>query len=144
MTREQAIVTTLNITRMGQRVYFQVPLPKDTARIVGFEYGFMLHQAELIISAPFPGDPVPTANGLYPFWKFSPNKVIGQLTLIVAGYENIFYQEDLKEDHNIKVGEGIDLVSWQPAPWTHGRKRSEVGISVKSDTSLIEGVFIDS
>jgi len=135
MIREEVIAQSLSITRIGQRKYFQVSLPRDTKRIIGLEYGAIKKQGE---PASFMPPPVTLADPV--FWIYA-DKIIGKL-MLRAG--RMFYQADLIEYRNIHLGETIIFPGWEPKPWTHGGRMEEIELSVLTDTALIEGFFQDS
>lgn len=139
MTREEAIVITLRISRMGEKHYFQVPLPQDTVKIIGFEFGVLGHTGTRINNRVSPR----FAMRYDPFHVLA-NKVIGSVTLWSASPENIFFQQDLIEDRNDRLNEGIPSLLWSPAPYIQGRKREEVSFSVEPAASFMEGFYEDS
>ncbi len=130
---------TLAVSRIGERIYFQVQLPYDTKRIIGLEYG-----ATNQIGVPLPGPSFAFGPEGDTSLKVSRNKVIGKISLQNAGSEHLFYQGDLIENRNKHLGEGIISVLWQPSIWTHSRKREELQLNVESNTSFVEGFFQDS
>ncbi len=138
MIKEEVIVQKLAISRIGERVYFQIELPYDTKRIIGLEYGVKGLNGVLL------EDPLEPVINIMPSFKVFLNKVIGKLSLQVPGRENLFFQGDLSEERNIATNEAIASVVWQPEVWTYCRKREEISLSVESNTSFIEGLFEDS
>ncbi len=133
MMKQEAIVQTLIIERIGEMRHFQFLLPRDTLRIIGFEYA---------ASEKFGENPVPPAPAENAF-MFMPNKVIGNIILRTNGCEGIFYQSDLKEDRNVHFGEAITPTIWNALPWSHGRKRHEIELSIK-ENRMVHGFFKDS
>ena len=133
--KEEAIIKSLFIKRIGESQYFQIVVPRDVRRVVGIEYGATEKNGELLPSPFLAID----ENTLI----VSPNKIIGRLTLRTAGCEGIFFQENLIEESNVHFGENVASVLWQPQRWTHGRKRYEAELCI-SENSMIYGVFQDS
>ena len=130
MMKQEAIVQSFIIERKGQMHQFQILLPRDTNRIIGLEYGVTEKYEE-------PDVPVdPNENALL----FLRNKVIGNIILRTNGCEGIFYQGDLIEDSNIHFGETIAPVA--AMPWSHGRKKHEVELSIK-ENRIVHGFFKD-
>ncbi len=89
--QQEAIVHTLRINRVGERIHFQICLPRDTRSVTGLEY----HTRKLSdqnIDGVFPIVPEGDIN-----FKRYRNKVIGKLSLQNTGCENLFYQGDLIE-----------------------------------------------
>ncbi len=140
MTREEVILTTLSISRIGQKVYFQIPLPIDHCRIMGFEYGTMARTGIGMKSPLFykpPSDPT---------FYVHRNKVIGRITFWSASPENIFYQQDLIEYRNELLDEGIAANLWCPRPPGHifAKRREEDPFSVCCRLAVLEGYYVDS
>jgi hypothetical protein len=138
MIKEEVIVQSLSITRKGERVYFQIPLPYDTKRVIGLEYGYIKKAVEQIVSRRS-GDGI----GFYPMTIFS-NKVIGKLSLSCSGHEGLFYQGDLSENRNVFMNEQVVAVVFSPFEWTHFSKKEEITFCVDGCTRVIEGYFEDS
>ena len=126
--KQEAIVESFIIERKGEMRQFQILLPRDTNRIIGLEYGV----SELYEDPAVPLDP--NENALL----FLRNKVIGSIILRTNGCEGIFYQSDLIEDSNIHFGETIAPVN--ALPWSHGRKKHEVELSIK-ENRIVYGFF---
>lgn len=146
MTIEQAIVKRIPITRIGQRVSFQVRLPKDTRRLIGLEYDARKISGNAYVSRLFVdegggGDPLFGAQG-DPSFKRNPNKLIGRLSLRNNFCEGLFYQGNLIEDNNTEQYEGIALQGYVPKPWMHSTRREEIDINVNA--GLIQGLYEDS
>ncbi len=134
--RHQAIVHTLRINRMGERVHFQMPLPHDTKAVIGLEFNTRKIYSETMVGPfeiGFEGD-----TG----FNRSLNKVIGKLSLQNSGCENLFYQGDLMEDRNAGLHEGIPAILYTPQHWIQSGKREEINFQVGRGT--IEGCFQDS
>jgi len=129
--KEEVIVCSLSIKQLGQKVYFQIPLPCDTKRIIGLEFGIM----------PDEGSTSLPCTEINPFFQIVENEPIGRLVLQVPSCERLFYQADLIKDNNIHYGENINHLCL-PKLWTHGRKREEVSVSVFS-ADFVEGFFVN-
>ena len=126
--KQEAIVESFIIERKGEMRQFQILLPRDTNRIIGLEYGVTEKYEE-------PEVPVdPNENALL----FLRNKVIGSIILRTSGCEGTFYQSDLIEDRNVHFGETIAPVN--ALPWSHGRKKHEVELSIK-ENRIVHGFF---
>lgn len=138
MIKEEATVHSLFITRKGERIYFQISLPRDTKTIIGLEYGYIKKEMEQPVSRDAGGDP-----GEVPVSVFS-NKVIGRLSLSCSGREGLFYQGDLTENRNNFLHEQVASIVFEPSPWTHSRKKEETGFCVDGCNRVIEGFFEDS
>lgn len=143
---EQAIVHRITITRIGQRISFQVRLPKDARRLIGLEYDARKISGNAYVSFLFvdegEGDPPLFGAQGDPSFRPNPNKLIGRLSLRNSFCEGLFYQGNLVEDNNTEQYEGIALQGYVPKPWMHSTRREEIGISV--NPGLIQGFFEDS
>lgn len=133
MIREEAIVILLTVSRMGERIYFQKPLPTDTRRIIGLEYGVTAVDGAAIVLAPV----TPSV------FTLVADQLIGRLVLQVAGKEGIFFRGDLVEERNAHVVELMTPSGFNAQPWTHGGHKEEISLSVDSSTRFIEGFFTD-
>ncbi|MBN8877053.1 MAG: hypothetical protein J0I32_05860 [Sphingobacteriales bacterium] len=154
MMTEQAIVHKILITQIGQRVSFQVRLPKDARRLIGLEYdarkisgnayvSFLNAYVNfLFVDEGGEGDPPLFGTQGDPSFRPNPNKLIGRLSLRNSFCEGLFYQGNLVEDNNTEQYEGIALQGYVPKPWMHSTRREEIGINV--NPGLIQGFFEDS
>lgn len=138
MIRQQVIVTILPISRIGQRVYFQIKLPKDTNRIVGVEHSVMgMHTVNNFSKAALKPPPVNI------FFKVVSNDPIGRLTLLAPGRANMFFQADIIDYANIHLYHDVTASTFSPAPWSHSGKSEEWGVNIDGDIPIIEGSFRD-
>jgi hypothetical protein len=64
--------------------------------------------------------------------------------LMVPGCENIFFQEDVYLDKNIRFGETVAGVLWDTMPTNFGTKRFEYSFRVARQSNLLEGIYKDS
>lgn len=135
MMKEEAIVKSLFISRIGERQHFQVILPRDTKKIIGLEYGTTEKNGEPL--------PSPTLAIDSDTLKLFANRKIGSLTLKAAGCEGIFFQDNLVDDNNAHFGENITSVIWQAEKWAHGTKRHEMEFCI-TENSIVYGFFHDS
>lgn len=138
---QQAIVITKKITIPGQHEYFQLVLPKDVDWLVGLEYGFTE------IAPPGPPRDFGLAARIEPGaeqFEVRWNYLKGQLTLMLPGCENIFFQEDILMDKNITQGETVSNVFWEPKPYSFMTKREEYSFRVARSSNLVEGIFKDA
>ncbi|HEX9510599.1 MAG TPA: hypothetical protein VF939_08950 [Puia sp.] len=136
MTKEAAIAITLPISRIGQQVYFQIPIPRDANRIIGFEWG-----AFHLVGLRTVGLLGPQSNY---YFDVRASKVIGRITLWAASPENIFLQDQLIENRNIQIGENITGDVIDPQDYMHGRKREQVSVNIEDHPAFIEGFYQDS
>jgi len=134
MMKQEAIVQSLFIKQIGQRVHFQMQLPHDANRIAGLEYGAIKTTGVLQ-----PGVIINSGTA----FQMVANKLIGRLTLQIPGVEGVFCQVDCKEERNISFGE-FNTVNLQPTVYTHARKNEELAVDVNGDAAFIEGYYADS
>ena len=135
MMKQEAIVQTLFISLIGQRVYFQMQLPHDTNRIVGLEYGAIKTAGVPIIN-------MVLNNGAE--FQMPSGKLIGRLALQIPGNEGVFCQVDCMEDRNMAGSELYIANQWQPTIFTHKRKNEELALNVSANAAFVEGYFVDS
>ena len=140
--KEEAIVTTLSITKPKEIKNFQINLPGDANRIIGVESGairtFYAETGNYV-------DPewwaFPNTNDL--LFQVKPNKSIGEFTLQTLGTENIFFKGEMKDkDSNIFWADFSKPDINQFTEWTHSRRREEVEVNVKSN-SIVEACYKD-
>lgn len=135
MIKEQAVVHRILITRLGEKVFFQVRLPRDAHRVIGLEYDACKSEGNGYVSRLAFGWEGDTS------FKRRKNKLIGRLTLRNSGCEGVFYQGDLIEDRNEWQYEGIAALGYTPRVWMLSTKRLETSFNVNG--GLIEGYYED-
>lgn len=133
MMQEEVIVTSIYISRIGERKHFQIALPTDTKKIIGLEYGAIELAGALIPVVPVTINP----------FAVKADKLMGRLSLQVPGREGVFYRGDLIEDRNYHLGEDVSATSWVPQLWSHSGRRQEIELAVNGGLSFVEGYFID-
>ena len=143
MTREEVIVYKEYIKKFGEQKYFQIDLPKDTGHIIGIETGAFRYSTGPF--ANYTGTLIdPSDDPTDPSFKISYNDPIGRLTLQTT--EGVIYQgEVMQEDKNSKWADFSQILNegFFDA-YSHGRKRHEDSISVKTCIPIIEGHYKDS
>lgn len=135
MMKENCIVKSLFVDRIGKKFYFQISLPRDAKKIIGLEFGANGSCGVLV-------NPEPLSKVSTGIVGFVQNKIIGKISLQVAGKENVFFQKTIVEDRNISMGEFFPT-GFPCNDWSHGRKREEWPVEVEEYT-MIEGLFQDS
>ncbi len=131
--QQEVVVLTIPVTQQGQMEYFQIKLPHNLQRIVGIEYGMLPDQGSTAL---------PVTN-IDPYFQLRANEWFGRLTMSIPTCGGIFYQWDLYKDKNIHFTEAIGFKYWEPAIWTHSRKRHEVEIEV-GKASFVEGLYCNT
>jgi hypothetical protein len=140
--REEAIVSTVLITKPKEIKNFQIRLPSDTHRIIGVETGairtFYAETGGYI-------DPEAWAfpNTNDPLFQVKPNKTIGEVAIQSLGIENIFFRDEIKEkDSNIFWADFSKPVLNQFKEWTHGVRREEIEVNADGNT-IVEVCYKD-
>lgn len=144
MTKEQVIISTINIHRKAERKHFQIILPKDTQHIIGVEYGGRkINVPDIIVPPEKPdttieGDVTLPANNL-----FRRNEIIGELKLQCCGKANWFYANDVFwSDANLGYND-FSKAGFSVNDFSHGNKRMEDTINVKPDSNILYGWYAD-
>lgn len=136
--KEEVIVHKLLITRIRERVHFQVRLPKDAKRIIGLEYDARKIDGNSYVSRIAFIDYGPAGD---PSFNRHKSKLIGRLSLGNCNCEGLFYQGDLIEDRNEAQYEGIAAYCYTPKKWINSTKREETNFNVKA--GFLYGLFED-
>ena len=145
MIKQEAIVHTERIRRLGDQRYFQINLPEDTDKITGIELSAFRTSSDgtsgsgVLLLRRYA--PEPTHDPLFTIDK---NVIIGRLTLQSLSKAGIFFQDEVRQkDANWKWA---DYAALYPSfdQWTHTAKRHEVEVAVAPCTPVIEGYYKDS
>jgi hypothetical protein len=137
MNKQDVINYAISITSPGQKEYFQILLPRDLERIIGFEVGVTFSIPPPVRAISFIVHPPPVVDARF---RIFPNVHFGRLVMQMPGCPGIFYQGDVVEDGNIHAGESIGEVLFQPTLWSHNRKKTELTLDV-ANPDFIEGFF---
>lgn len=153
MIREEIILHTEKIQRLGQSVYFQIKLPVDTERIIGIETGAIRQISGATSSGMYAlfggggsfalrevGDPIVYDES----FTIEKTETIGRLTLHTPDATGIFFQDDIRQrDTSPKYA---DFTQYPAVfdQWSHNTKRYETSINVKNCSNLVEGHFKDT
>jgi len=144
MIKEEVILHRLNIQKLGEQKYFQIELPKDTDHIIGIETGVFRYTSGSF--AFFGGSLIndPGGDPIDPSFKVSYNDPVGRLTLQTT--EGIIYQEEVKkEDKNCKWADFTQTLNEGFFDqYSHGRRRFEDSIMIKTCLPMIEGYYKDT
>ena len=148
MTREEAIVHTIEINRLGQSSYFQVELPSDTTKIIGVETSAIRKASGASSSDLFfyfgSFTPIIPIADVDPPFVIHKTETVGILTLQSPDTGGIFFQGDVRQkDISSKYA---DFTQYPAVfgQWSHDRKRHETSINVSSCSKLVEGHFKDT
>lgn len=67
----------------------------------------------------------------------------GELKLQSCEEANIFYAGEIRNDENLDRGDFSANAFWIPKEYSHQSRSLEEEISVKGDTTIVQGVFVD-
>jgi hypothetical protein len=144
MIKEEVIIHRDHIQKSGEQKYFQIDLPKDTFQIIGIETGVFRYTSGTV--APYGGIPIndPGGDPIDPAFKVSYNDPIGKLTLQTT--EGLIYQGEVRqEDKNSKWADFSQVLNdGFFDQYSHGKKRYEDSINIKTCIPMIEGDYKDS
>lgn len=130
--REEVIIHRLEIASGGLCRSFQIPLPEDAGEIIGIEASC---QHAFTYPAMFPSPA--------PVFRCIRSSVIGELTLMHFGSEDIFYSGYVKpHDHNLRFLQIADT-QFGAMPYTHETKAYEEKLSIPVTTALIAAHYRD-
>ena len=150
---QDVIVQRLNISKQGERHYFQINVPRQAEKIVGVELGAFLN-------APvFLEDRSLSANK---WLSIKRNRLLGEVQLQTPNQPNFFFTGELvQEDRNIGVADFIQTGEsreveltrlridpppqknyWKSQQFTHGG-RKEVDEILTNNERVIYGCFKD-
>jgi hypothetical protein len=139
MVKQEVILHTEIIERLGQVKYFQIDLPRDVEKIIGVESGGFRESASAA-----PGDYSIAGDPIDPLFRIARVETIGRLTLQISDSANIFFQEEVRQKNvSAKYGDytqGPDAFD----QWSHDSKRHESEVNIRGCSPVIEGQFKDS
>ena len=69
--------------------------------------------------------------------------LFGEIKLQSCEEANIFYAGEVRNDENIANGDFSANTFWVPKEYSHQGRRLEEEITVKGDTTIVQGVFVD-
>lgn len=148
MIQESCIIKTIQVTRKGQIIHFQVKMPQTAKRIIGIELGAFLLKEGLHMDGDGGGKEVhgkevhlsvSPGHSLMPFKR---NPLIGELRLQSCEEANIFYTGHLQADGNMGY---LDYTKdfFEPAFYTHQAKALEERVVVDAETTTVLGIYVD-
>ena len=150
---QDVVVQRLQITKKGERHYFQINVPRQAEKIVGVELGAFLNTAVVL------ADRSLSANN---WLSIKRNKQIGEVQLQTSNQPNFFYSGELiQEDANIGIADFINTGKseevvvrqlkvdpppsknyWKSRQFTHGGRR-ELDEILIDEQRTIYGCFKD-
>ncbi len=126
MIKEKVIIKELSISKRGECQFFEMKIPRDAQRIIGFETSVK----GIDIFSDF--------HHHFNLFYFRPTYPAGQLKIQSCGKSNLCYStEAVLSDMNLGFGDfSIPFFDfpfdqpWRDFQWTHGYKREEDVISI--------------
>jgi len=136
MMKKQILITTLLISRTGERRHFQIKLPMNTRFVTGVHYGVrIIHNSDSMLAKLPPSEVITTQPERSP--------VMGTLKLQSCEESNWFYATDVvSADVNLKYGDYSDA-GLKASDFTHGSKRSKELVKVNADSTILKGWYMD-
>jgi hypothetical protein len=133
--KEKVIIKELAISKKGQRIMFQLSVPSDAKRIIGFE----MNATGLVLSD------VPVFGGLPSgLLKFQGSSVIGEVRIQSCGRSNLFFTGEVCfNDLNIGFADFTQTGEWISSQWTKGLKREEDAVMVDECCTVLQGNYKD-
>ena len=69
--------------------------------------------------------------------------LFGELKLQSCEEANIFYAAEVRNNENLEQGDFSADAFWNPKEYTHQNRSFEEEVSVKGDTTIVQGIFVD-
>jgi hypothetical protein len=133
--KEKVIIEELSIIKKGQLNMFQLSVPADAKRIIGFETnatGLVLNDVPI-----FGGLPAGTL-------KFQGSKVIGELRVQSCGRSNLFFTTEVCfNDLNIGFADYTQTGEWTSTQWIKGGKREEDVVMIDECCAVLQCNYKD-
>lgn len=133
---EKVIIETIEISKRSQLRVFQLKVPSDAKKIIGFESsvtGLTINDVPV-----FGGLPL----GLFLFQK---SAVIGQIRIQSFEKPNLFFSSEVCfNDLNNGFGDFTQTGEWISSSWTKGLKREEDPILIDGCCAIIHGNYTDT
>ncbi len=133
--KEKVIIEELAISKKGQLNAFQLKVPADAKRIIGFEtnaVGLILNDVPV-----FGGLPAGTL-------KFQGSVVIGEIRIQSCGKSNLFFTTEVCfNDLNIGFADFTQTGEWTSTQWIKGKKREEEVVSIDECCDVFQGNYKD-
>jgi hypothetical protein len=131
MLQQEVLISQVTIAKVGQMLYFQIPLPRNTAYVEGIETATRFSQK--------PGNLVPPISaGLFSFGR---TLMIGELKLQSCGRAGVFYTHDVKEERNVGMGDFSALVPWIPKLHSHQGSREIDPVWISGQSTMLLGSY---
>lgn len=145
MKREGVIVSTFAIERPKQVKLFQVRIPREANEVIGVEIGLRWLAGNLPVPVIPPRDsgapPDVPAPWQLPMMQLR-NFDLGEVKLQSYEKANIFYSGDVIINKNHEAGDFTNA-GFAPKEYTHQYQSQEVEVSVRAETTLVQGIYRD-
>jgi hypothetical protein len=133
--KEKVIIEQLEISKKGQVNVFQLSVPSDAKRIIGFEMtvaGLVLNDVPIFGGLP---------SGLL---KFQGSSVIGEIRIQSCGRSNLFFTGEVCfNDLNMGFADFTQTGEWISSQWTKGLKKEEDVVMVDECCAVLQGNYKD-
>jgi len=143
--REGVIVSTFTVQRPKQVRLFQVKIPREAHEVIGIELGARWLSGNLpnFEAAPIDGATPPDVPLPWqlPFKQLR-NFDLGEVKLQSYEKANIFFSGDLILNRNLDTGDYTNA-GFAPKEYTHQYHLQEVEVSVRAETTLVQGIYRD-
>lgn len=133
--QEKVIIQKLEISRKSQLCMFQLKVPSDAKKIIGFE--------STVTGAVM--EDVPVFGGLpLGLFLFQRSAVIGEIRIQSLEKPNLFYTDDVYfNDLNNGFGDFTQRGEWLSSMWTKGLKKEESPIRIDGCSAILQGNYTD-
>ena len=131
MLQEKVIIQQVFITQMGQFKTFQVRMPSDAKKIIGFE-------------ASIRGFDMDDGFDLDYLFIIRSVAVAGELRIQNLQSANLFYSTEVKlSDRNLGFGDFTQYFQWVRKAWTHDYQREEDTVHIHESSPILQGSYRD-
>ena len=137
--KEKVIIQTIPISYKGEVRYFQVNLPADARKLIGFETSVK----GMDVYWRVPADLIDHAR--LKSFAFNPTPSAGEMKLQACGSANVFYSTEVKlTDANYKFGDfSQNAVMWKDSRFAFAYMREADPVMIDENCPIISGVYRD-
>jgi hypothetical protein len=143
--REGVIVSTFVVQRPKQVRLFQVKIPREAQEVIGVEMGARWLSGSFPNLVPPPVDSGGPTDVPAPWqlpFKQLRNFDLGEVKLQSYEKANIFFSGDLVINKNLDTGDFTNA-GFPPKEYTHQFHSQEVEVSVRAETTIVQGIYRD-
>ena len=133
--KEKVIIEQLEISQKGQLNVFQLKVPADAKRIIGFEVSARgLALTDIPQFGELPADSL----------RYQGSSVIGEVRIQSLGRSNLFFTTEVCfNDLNIGFADFTQKGEWISTQWIKGRKCEEELVSIDECGTVLQGNYKD-